>query len=186
MGGLGGAFTPSNQRLCCPSQSLRAVRVQLGGVLNSIPSLKHTHPSGHPHHALAGSCHCLNMGGSLELVAVSPPLPSLPQLGMGDTMAVSVVGPRHLFPFRSVASRLSPHHLNSSTRSEMFNGGGSDSSSPTKGASFASPTPLAPPPPGPIPLPIDCFTFPVIKNATDYLAARDLILYWLCCSSLTR
>ena len=50
----------------------------------------------HPHHALAGSCHRLNMGGSLALVAVSPPLPSLPQLGMGGTMAVLVVGPRHL------------------------------------------------------------------------------------------
>ena len=97
MGGLGGAFAPSNQQLRCPSQSLCAVHVQLGGVLNSIPSLKHTHPSGHPHHALAGSCHRLNMGGSLKLVAVSPPLPSLPQLGMGCTMAVLVVGPRHLF-----------------------------------------------------------------------------------------
>jgi hypothetical protein len=36
------------------------------------------------------------------------------------------------------------------------------------------------PPPGPIPLPVDCFTLPVIKNAADYLAARNLIFYWLC------
>ena len=50
-----------------------------------------------------------------------------------------------------------------------------------KGASVASPTPLVAPPPGPIPLLVDRFTLPVLKNATDYLAARDLILYWLCC-----
>ena len=78
-----------------------------------------------------------------------------------------------------VVGGLSPHHSNSSTRSEIFNGGGSDSSSPTKGASVASPAPLAVPPPGPIPLPVDRFTLPVIKNDTDYLAACDLILYWL-------
>ena len=77
---LAPSFAPSNRRLRRPSQSLRAVRVQLGGVLNSIPSLKHTHPSGHPHHALAGSCYRLN----------------------------SVVGPRHLFRFRSAAS----YHIN--------------------------------------------------------------------------
>jgi hypothetical protein len=35
------------------------------------------------------------------------------------------------------------------------------------------------PPPIPIPLPVDRFTLPVIKNATNYLAACDLILYWL-------
>ena len=77
---LAPSFAPSNRRLRRPSQSLRAVRVQLGGVLNSIPSLKQTHPSRHPHHALAGSCHHLNL----------------------------VVGPHHLFRFRSAAS----HHIN--------------------------------------------------------------------------
>ncbi len=39
--------------------------------------------------------------------------------------------------------------------------------------------PLATLPLGPIPLPVNRFTLPVIKNATNYLAARDLILYWL-------
>ena len=72
-----------------------------------------------------------------------------------------------------VVGGLSPHHSNSSTHSEIFNGGGSDSSSPTKGASVASPAPLAVPPLGPIPLPVDRFTLPVIKNDTDYLAACD-------------
>jgi hypothetical protein len=177
MGGLGGAFAPSNRRLRRPSQSLRTVHVQLGGVLNLIPSLKHMHPSGHPYHALAGSCHRLNMGGSLELVAVSPPIPSLPQLGMGGTMVVSVVGPCHLFRLWSAASRHITQTPPPVLRFSM--GGGSDSSSLTKGASVASPTPLAVPPPGPIPLPVDRFTLPVIKNATDYLAACVLILYWL-------
>jgi hypothetical protein len=37
------------------------------------------------------------------------------------------------------------------------------------------------PPPGPIPLPVDRFTLPPIENLEDYLAARSLILYWLCC-----
>ena len=36
------------------------------------------------------------------------------------------------------------------------------------------------PPPGPIPLPVNRCTLPVIKNAANYLAARDLIFYWLC------
>ena len=124
MGGLGGTLTPSNRRLRLPSQSLRTVRVQLGGVLNLIPSLKHMHPSGHPYHALAGSCHRLNMGGSLELVAVSPPLPSLSQLGMGDTMVVSVVGPRHLFRLWSAASlhitRTPPPVLRFSTGGDLI------------------------------------------------------------------
>ena len=35
------------------------------------------------------------------------------------------------------------------------------------------------PPPGPIPLPVNRFTLPVIKNATNYLAARDIILIWV-------
>jgi hypothetical protein len=35
------------------------------------------------------------------------------------------------------------------------------------------------PPLGPIPLPVDRFTLSVIKNAAGYLAARDLIFYWL-------
>jgi hypothetical protein len=101
----------------------------------------------------------------------------------------------------------SPLHSNSPTRSEVFNGGGSDSSvyqqsssknssfwggsssvssesvhtvpSTARGASAASLTPLAMPPPAPIPLPLDRFTLPSIKTLDDYLAARDLIMYWL-------
>jgi hypothetical protein len=98
----------------------------------------------------------------------------------------------------------------SPTHSEIFNGGGSDSSdipqessknssfwgsssssvssrsvldfpSQAGGASFASPTRFAAPPPGIIPLPVVTFTLPVIKNTTDYLQTRDLILYWLRC-----
>jgi hypothetical protein len=42
------------------------------------------------------------------------------------------------------------------------------------------PLPVAPQP-NPIPLLVDRFTLPTIKNATNYLAARDLILYWLRC-----
>ena len=50
------------------------------------------------------------------------------------------------------------------------------------GASFAPPTHGVAPPPGPIPLPtVAPFTLPVIKNATDYLQTRELILYWLRC-----
>ena len=90
MGGLGGAFAPSNQRLSRLPWSLREVCVLLGGVLNSIPSLKNTH-----HHALAGSSHRLNMGCALAPVAVSLPLPSLPQLGRGGDMTVAVVSPHH-------------------------------------------------------------------------------------------
>ena len=101
----------------------------------------------------------------------------------------------------------SPLHSNSPTRSEIFNGGGSDSSdyqqsssknslfwggsssvssesvhnvpSTIRGASVASLAPLAMPPPDPIPLPVDRFTLPSIKTSDDYLAARDLIMYWL-------
>ena len=105
---------------------------------------------------------------------------------------------------RSSISVGSPPHLNS----EIFYGGGSNSAdyqqsssknslfwggsssissesvhnvpSPTRGASVASLTPLATPPPDPIPLPVDRFTLPPIKTTDDYLAARDLIMYWLC------
>ncbi len=42
------------------------------------------------------------------------------------------------------------------------------------------PTPGVAPPPGPIPLPtVAPFTLPVIKNTTNYLQTRELILYWL-------
>jgi hypothetical protein len=45
---------------------------------------------------------------------------------------------------------------------------------------MSSPLPLATPPADPTPIPIDCFTLPSIKTSDNYLAARDLILYWLC------
>jgi hypothetical protein len=72
LGGLGGAFTPSDRRLSHFSTSLREVCVPRGGVRKSIPSLKNT-----PHHALAVSSHRLNMGGALAPVAVSLLCPSL-------------------------------------------------------------------------------------------------------------
>jgi hypothetical protein len=51
--------------------------------------------------------------------------------------------------------------------------------SPTGKAPVASPPRLAWPPSSPIPLLVDCFTLLSIKTSDDYLAARDLILYWL-------
>jgi hypothetical protein len=38
---------------------------------------------------------------------------------------------------------------------------------------------LVPSTPLPIPLPVDWFTLPPINSSNDYLAAPDLILYWL-------
>jgi hypothetical protein len=57
----------------------------------------------------------------------------------------------------------------------------STSPSPTRGAPVDSPTSPAVPPPGPIPLPVNRFTLPPIKNSISYLAACNLILYWLHC-----
>jgi hypothetical protein len=51
--------------------------------------------------------------------------------------------------------------------------------SPTEMASVTSPPLPVAPQPSPIPLPVDRFTLPSIKMSDDYLAARDLILYWL-------
>jgi hypothetical protein len=48
--------------------------------------------------------------------------------------------------------------------------------SPTETAPGTSPPLPVAPQPNPIPLPVDRFTLPTIKNATDYLAAHDLIL----------
>ena len=90
LGGLGGAFTPSDRRLSHFSTSLR-VYVPRVGVRNLIPSLKDT-----PHHALDVSRHCLNMGGALAPVAVSPLCPSPPPWGMGGDMTAAVVRPRHI------------------------------------------------------------------------------------------
>jgi hypothetical protein len=53
--------------------------------------------------------------------------------------------------------------------------------SPTKMAPGTSPSLPVAPQPNPIPLPVDRFMLPMIKNATNYLAACDLILYWRCC-----
>jgi hypothetical protein len=91
LGGLGGAFTPSDRRLSRFSKSLREVCVPRGGDRNSIPSLKNT-----PHHALAVSSHRLNMGGALAPVAASLLCPSLPRWGMGGDMTAAVVHPRHI------------------------------------------------------------------------------------------
>ncbi len=41
------------------------------------------------------------------------------------------------------------------------------------------------PQPNPIPPPVDRFTLPFIKTSDDYLAARDLILYYLCRSGFS-
>ena len=57
MGGLGGAFAPSDRRPSRLSMSLRAECVLRGGVRNTIPSLKNT-----THHALAVSSHRRTMG----------------------------------------------------------------------------------------------------------------------------
>ena len=92
-GGSGGALAPLDRRLSHLSLSLREVCVLRGGVLNSIPSLKKT-----PHHALAISSHCLNMGGALLSVAVSLLCPSLPQWGMGGNMKVVVACSHHTLP----------------------------------------------------------------------------------------
>ena len=184
MGGLGGAFTPSDRRFSRLSMSLCELCVLRGGVLNSIPSLKNT-----PHHALAVSSHRLNMGGALAPVAASLLCPSLPPWGMGGDYSHRSVGghPPRSPPLSEAYS--------SPSRSEIFNGGGSDSSdidpessknssfwgssssdsavdcpSQARRASFASPTSGVAPPPGPIPLPtVAPFTLPAIKNATDYL-----------------
>jgi hypothetical protein len=104
VGGLGGAFTPSDRWFSSLSMSLREVCVLRGVILNSIPSLKNT-----PHHALAvSSQHRLNMGGALAPAAaylVRPSLPlwgtmggntTLPQWGMGGDMTAAVVRPRHI------------------------------------------------------------------------------------------
>ena len=119
-------------------------------------------------------------------------------------------GPFTSYPPRSVGGpppRSPPlsEAYSSPTRSEIFNGGGSDSSgidpesnknssfwgssssdsavdcpSQARRASLASPTSGVAPPPGPIPLPtVAPFTFPAIKNATNYFQTRELILYWL-------
>ena len=97
LGGLGGAFTPSDRRLSRFSTSLR-VYVPRVGVRNLIPSLKNT-----PHHALDVSSHCLNMGGALAPVAVSPLCPSPPPWGMGGAMTAVVVHPRHILTVRLAA-----------------------------------------------------------------------------------
>jgi len=121
----------------------------------------------------------------------------------------AVVRPRHILTVRLVAIHRGPlpsprriHPLlvlRSSTGEDLIpwtlvqtarlhrTGGGSSSSdsavdgpSQARGASFAPPTSGVAPPPGPIPLPtVVPFTLPAIKNATDYLQTRDLILYWL-------
>jgi hypothetical protein len=52
--------------------------------------------------------------------------------------------------------------------------------SPTEMAPGTPPLLPVAPQPNPIPLPVNRFTLPTIKNATNYLAAHDLILYWLC------
>ena len=54
---------------------------------------------------------------------------------------------------------------------------------PTHSSDLAAPV-VSPPlpaaiPAGPIPLPVDRFTLPPIKTTDDYLAAWDLIMYWL-------
>ena len=103
LGGLGGAFTPSARRLSRFSTSLREVCVPRGGICNSIPSLKNT-----PHHALAVSSHCLNMGGALAPVAVSLLCLSLPPWGMGGDMTAVVVHPRHIPTVRFAAIHHGP------------------------------------------------------------------------------
>jgi hypothetical protein len=51
--------------------------------------------------------------------------------------------------------------------------------SPTESAPITSPPLPVAPQPCPIPLPVDRFTLPSIKTSNNYLAAWDLILYWL-------
>ncbi len=162
-----------------------------GGVLNLTPSLKDTSP-----HALAGPGLILHMGGALTLVAVSPLPPSRPLWVLGDIIPgmlrfLSRPHPHQTPPpilrFSGGGSNSSDAPLQSSSKNSSIWGGGSSVSSAsvpnvpstTRGVSFPSPTPLVMPPPGPIPFPVDRFTLPVIKNAADYLAARDLIFYWL-------
>ena len=89
-------------------------------------------------------------------------------------------------PHLGGGSNSSDYQQSSSKNSSFWGGDLSVSSasvhnvpSPTRGASVPSLTPLATPPPDPIPLPIDRFTLPPIKTTDDYLAARDLIFYWL-------
>jgi hypothetical protein len=51
--------------------------------------------------------------------------------------------------------------------------------SPTETAPVTSPLLPVAPQPCPIPLPVNRFTLPSIKTSDNYLAAWDLILYWL-------
>jgi len=92
-GGSGGSIHSS-----FPGRSGGSIHSFRPAVRNLIPSLKNT-----PHHALDVSSHCLNMGGALAPVAVSPLCPSPPPWGMGGAMTAVVVHPRHILTVRIAA-----------------------------------------------------------------------------------
>ena len=101
-----------------------------------------------------------------------------PHLGGGSNS--SDINTDHWGSSLSSATSTSFHQVSFHSRildaSSAFPTHSSDQTAPA-----ASPPPPAVIPAGPPPLPVDRFTLPLIKTLADYLAARDLIMYWLHC-----
>jgi hypothetical protein len=179
-GGSGGSlcsFTPAAQlSFSVPLPSVRSV----GGRPRPDPE-PDVHASSLAHYSGSGRLpSSVGYGGRYSDWSGRSPSSSLSSIGQSPTNSEILRG-------WSNSSDMS--HWGSSTSSNALVPPGSIDASglgPSSPLATPSPTETAPgtspplpvaPQPNPIPLPVDRFMLPTIKNATNYLAARDLVLY---------